>query len=99
MVSESGFGTWRDLQQLKDAIRGQAAEIEAATGRKPRELIVGADVAVALDRFGFKATGEVRRLEGLPGAYAYLGEVEGLAVLTPLRPEKGCGSCQMPCHD
>lgn len=94
-----GFGTWRDLQQLKEAIRDQAAALEAATGSRPRELIVGADVAVALDRFGIKATGEVRRLEGLPGAYAYLGDVEGLAVLTPLARQKGCGDCQMPCHD
>lgn len=94
-----GFGTWRDFQQLKDAIRKQADDLAEATGRKPRELIVGADVAVALDRFGVKATGEVRRLDGLPGAYAFLGDVEGLAVLTPLRPERGCGSCQMPCHD
>lgn len=94
-----GFGTWRTLNELRAAIRLQAGALAEATGVVPKELIVGADVAVALDRFGIRATGEVRRLDGLPGAYAFLGDVEGLAVLTPLRPERGCGSCQMPCHD
>lgn len=91
-----GFGTWRTLDELRAAIREQADAQEALTGRRPTELVVGADVAVALDRFGFKATGEVRRLQ--LGVYAFLGVLEGLDVLTPLRPERGCGGCQMGCR-
>jgi len=85
----TGFGIWKTLGALEQTIQEAADAHEGMTGTRPAELVVGADVAVALHRFGFTPTDEVRRVLGRP--HALLGTVAGVELLTPLQPERGCG--------
>ena len=89
----TGFGKWETLEQLEEELRKTAEEIEQNTGERPKEMTVGSDVAVALNRFGHEPNGI------MVGRFAYIGRVAGIRLWTDLKGGKGCDGCGMGCKE